>query len=85
MSRRQRRRRGRRICPECREVFHTTPRLERHAHIHRVAAEAGQSFEEAANAVAELVLSGVLVEQRDGNLKINEDRAADLFGDREAS
>jgi len=50
-----------------------------------VAAEAGQSFEEAANAVAELARSGVLVEQRDGNLKINEDRAADLFGDREAS
>jgi hypothetical protein len=50
----------------------------------RVAAEAGQSFEEAANAVAELVRSGVLVEQRDGNLKINEDRAADLFG-KEAS
>jgi len=50
-----------------------------------VAACAGQSFEEAANAVAELVRSGVLVEQRDGNLKINEDRAADLFGDREAS
>ena len=85
MSRRQRRRRGRRICPECREVFHTTPRLERHAHIHRVADEASQSFEEAADSVSRLIQSGVLVEQRDGNLKINEDRAADLFGDREAS
>ncbi len=84
MSRRQRRRRGRRICPECRVMFHTRPKLERHLHIHRVAAEAGQSFEEASDAIAELVRNGVLVELRNGDLAMNEGRAADLFG-KEAS
>ena len=84
MSRRQRRRRGRRICPECRVMFHTRPKLERHLHIHRVAAEAGQSVEEASDAIAELVRNGVLVELRNGDLAMNEGRAADLFG-KEAS
>ena len=65
-------------------MFHTRPKLERHLHIHRVAAEAGQSFEEASDAIAELVRNGVLVELRNGDLAMNEGRAADLFG-KEAS
>lgn len=81
MSRAARRRRGRRVCPHCRSTFHTRPKLERHLHVHRVADEAGQSFEEAADAMADLILRGVLVEKRDGNLKLNEDRAVEIFGE----
>lgn len=85
MSRAGRRESKPRKCPECGKRFMSRPKLERHLHVHRVAEESGQSFEEAADSVSRLIQSGVLVELRDGNLKLNEDRAADLFGDREAS
>lgn len=85
MSRAARRRWGRRPCAWCGKVFHAHPKLERHEHVHRVAEESGQTFEEASRAIAVLITRGILIERRDGNLDLNEDRAHELLGEEEAS
>ena len=83
MSRRQRRRRGRRMCHICREVFMTRPALEDHLRIHLLAEDANQDFETTAQALADLRAQGLIRRGRGGTLAVNEDRAHALFGDQE--
>jgi CRP-like cAMP-binding protein len=84
MSRRQRRRRGRRMCHICRKVYMTRPALEDHLRIHLLAEDANQDFETTAQALADLRAQGLIRRGRGGTLAVNADRAADLFG-KEAS